>query len=248
MAASIALRRLLFASTAGFHNAVAPAGAAAQAAAAAAEMVETRVDRAGLSTAGCQDVQPTGASALRELERYLEADSAGRCRLVLNYFYKRPQMGMAVRTLLKGHEKSQRVSERAARNYRRRRDAQAAAAAAAAPAEILDDLDEEDLHELQVAGAAAAMLVDAGPLQLAIGDQAPSLALAAGEKVSQLLREICDGDMLEDEGTTAAGTPSPPSPTSTVASPSFSSSSSSAAASVGSDLSSAGSADGCIVS
>ena len=237
----LALCRLLFASMAAILDAsaqaaaAAPAVVAAQAAAAVAEMIEICVDRTTLSTAGHQDADPTEASALREFTRFCEADSAGRCKLVLHYFYKRPKMGMAVRTLLKARETRWRSADRAFLRNQRRRDAQAAAA------EVLDGDEDAAMHH---AAAAAAMIVDAGALQSLMDDDAPVLALENGEAVMQFLPAICDGVIRDDEATTVAWSPSPPSPSSSFASPS---SSSSATASVGKDLSSADSADGCVV-
>ena len=127
------------------------------------------MNRTVLSTAGYQDVQPTEASARREFTRFCEADSAGKCRLILHYFYKRPKLGMAVRRLLKARETALRAADRAARSHHRRRDDQAAAA------EMLDGDEVEALHQALALNdlAGAAMLVDADPLQPLVGDDAP---------------------------------------------------------------------------
>ena len=92
--------------------------AAAAAAAAQEEEVVVVIQRSVMSTSGYSDVPPSEVKAHQEFQNFLSESPAGRCQRIMYYWYKRPQLGMQVRSLFKKRETAQRKKEREARQYR----------------------------------------------------------------------------------------------------------------------------------
>ena len=63
-----------------------------------------RILESTLNTFGHADVEPTPLSAQRELQRFLEEGQAGRIKLIVHYWFKRPRMGEKIRDLYRKME------------------------------------------------------------------------------------------------------------------------------------------------
>ena len=128
--------------------------AAAAAAAAQEEEVVVVIQRSVMSTSGYTDVPPSEVKAQSEFQNFLSESPAGRCQRIMYYWYKRPQLGMQVRSLFKKRETAQRKKEREARQYRRRvaaADAAEEVAAENALLQLIEDLENPmDIAALQL--------------------------------------------------------------------------------------------------
>ena len=131
-----------------------PVVAAAAAAAAQEEEVVVVIQRSVMSTSGYSDVPPSKVTAHQEFQNFLSESPAGRCQRIMYYWYKRPQLGMQVRSLFKKRETAQRKKEREARQYRRRvaaADAAKEVAAENALLQLIEDLENPmDIAALQL--------------------------------------------------------------------------------------------------
>ena len=58
-----------------------------------------RILESTLNTVGQADREPTLLSAQRELQRFLEDSQAGRIKLIVQYWFKRPRMREKIRDL-----------------------------------------------------------------------------------------------------------------------------------------------------
>ena len=132
-----------------------PVVAAAAAAAAQEEEVVVVIQRSVMSTSGYSDVPPSEVTAHQEFQNFLSESPAGRCQRIMYYWYKRPQLGMQVRSLFKKRETAQRKKEREARQYRRRvaaADAAEEVAAENALLQLIEDLENPmDIPQLPLA-------------------------------------------------------------------------------------------------
>jgi len=134
----------------------------AAAAAAQEEEVVVVIQRSVMSTSGYSDAPPSEITAHQEFQNFLSESPAGRCQRIMYYWYKRPQLGMQVRSLFKKRETAQRKKERDARLYRRRvaaADAAEEVAAENALLQLIEDLENpmdipwrtlEDIAALQL--------------------------------------------------------------------------------------------------
>ena len=102
-----------------------------------------------MSTSGYSVVPPSEVTAHQEFRNFLSESPAGRCQRIMYYWYKRPQLGMQVRSLFKKRETAQRKKERDARLYRRRVAAADAAEEVAAENALLQLIDLEN-HPMDI--------------------------------------------------------------------------------------------------
>ena len=120
---------------------------AAAAAAAQEEEVVVVIQRSVMSTSGYADLPPSEFAAHQECRNFLSESPAGRCRRIMYYWYKRPKLGMQVRSLFKKQEAAQRKKD--LRIYRRRVAAADAAEEVAAEKALLQLIDLEN-HPMDI--------------------------------------------------------------------------------------------------
>ena len=70
-----------------------------------------RILESTLNTVGQSDREPTLLSAQRELQRFLEESQAGRIKLIVQYWFKRPRMGYTIRDMYSKMETKKRTSD-----------------------------------------------------------------------------------------------------------------------------------------
>ena len=169
------------------------AAAAAAAAAAQEEEVVVVIQRSVMSQCR-QDVPPSEFTAHQEFQNFLSESPAGRCQRIMYYWYKRPQLGMQVRSLFKKRETAQRKKEREARQYRRRvaaADAAKEVAAENALLQLIEDLE----NPMDIAALQLLPLEDMDPLPH-LPPPSSSGIFATGE--------ISDSDMSTSPGSSSS--------------------------------------------
>ena len=120
--------------------------------------VAVRILESTLNTFGHADVEPTPLSAQRELQRFLEEGQAGRIKLIVQYWFKRPRMGYTIRDLCSKMETKKRTSDQKHLYYLRHRADQAALA------DIFDESAALADHVAAIEGPQMPLAIEDGPV------------------------------------------------------------------------------------